>query len=124
MINLLKNRDCTALDPAAEFYITIYGNIAQSESENISANIYWGKEQAARDGKVAFSYGRCLGYRKGTDGQPEIVPEEAETVKIIYDRYLKDNSRLFNISKNPYSYEKKKYGQVILYALFCLTKNT
>lgn len=52
----------------------------------------WGKEQAAKDGKVAFSYGRFLGYRKGADGQPEIIPEEAVTVKIIYDRYLKGDS--------------------------------
>ena len=36
--------------PGAEFYITIYGSIAQSESENISANIKWGKAQAAREG--------------------------------------------------------------------------
>ncbi len=79
-------------DPGAEFYITIYGSIAQSESENISANVRWGKEQAAKEGKVAFSYGRFLGYRKGADGQPEIVPEEAEIVKIIYDRYLKGDS--------------------------------
>lgn len=79
-------------DPGAEFYITIYGSIAQSESENISANVRWGKEQAAKDGKVAFSYGRFLGYRKGANGQPEIIPEEAVTVKIIYDRYLKGDS--------------------------------
>lgn len=79
-------------DPSAEFYITIYGSIAQSESENTSANVRWGKEQAAKEGKVAFPYGRFLGYRKGADGQPEIIPEEAVTVKIIYDRYLKGDS--------------------------------
>lgn len=33
---------------AAEFYITIYESIAQSESENISANVRWGKEQSAK----------------------------------------------------------------------------
>lgn len=32
-----------SIDPASEFYITIYGSIAQSESENISANVKWGK---------------------------------------------------------------------------------
>lgn len=36
-------------NPGAEFYITIYGSIAQSESENISANVRWGKEQAAKE---------------------------------------------------------------------------
>ena len=74
--------------PGAEFYITIYGSIAQSESENISANIKWGKAQAAREGKVVFRYKNFLGYRKGEDGQPEIVPEEAETIRFIYDLSL------------------------------------
>ena len=74
--------------PGAEFYITIYGSIAQSESENISANIKWGKAQSAKEGKVIFQYKNFLGYRKGEDGQPEIVPEEAETIRLIYDRFL------------------------------------
>lgn len=42
--------------PGAEFYITIYGSIAQSESENISANVKWGKAQSAKEGKVNFHY--------------------------------------------------------------------
>ena len=49
-------------DPGAEFYITIYGSIAQSESENISTNVKWGKAQSARDGKVSFHYKNFLGY--------------------------------------------------------------
>lgn len=78
--------------PGAEFYITIYGSIAQSESENISANIKWGKAQSAKKGKVIFQYKNFLGYRKGEDGQPEIVPEEAETIRLIYDRFLAGDS--------------------------------
>lgn len=39
-----------SIDPASEFYITIYGSIAQSESENISANVKWGKAQSAKQG--------------------------------------------------------------------------
>lgn len=78
--------------PGAEFYITIYGSIAQSESENISANIKWGKAQSAKEGKVIFQYKNFLGYRKGEDGQPKIVPEEAETIRLIYDRFLAGDS--------------------------------
>jgi len=84
-------------DPGAEFYITIYGSIAQSESENTSANVRWGKEQAAKEGKVIFSYKNFLGYKQGLDGKPEIIPEEAEIIKIIYDRFLKGDS-LINIA--------------------------
>lgn len=79
-------------DPGAEFYITIYGSIAQSESENISANVKWGKAQSARDGKVSFHYKNFLGYRKGEDGQPEIDPEQAEIVRRIYKRFLAGDS--------------------------------
>lgn len=82
----------------AEFYITIYGSIAQSESENISANVKWGKAQSAKEGKVSFHYKNFLGYRQGDDGNPEIEPEEAKTVKLIYERYLMGDS-LVGIAK-------------------------
>ena len=81
-----------SIEKGSEFYITVYGSIAQSESENISANVKWGKEQAAREGNVSFHYKNFLGYRKGTDGKPEIVPEEAETIQYIYKRFLAGDS--------------------------------
>ncbi len=79
-------------DPGAEFYITIYGSIAQSESENISANVKWGKAQSAREGKVSFHYKNFLGYRRGEDGKPIIDPEQAVIVKRIYERFLAGDS--------------------------------
>ncbi len=79
-------------DPGAEFYITIYGSIAQSESENISANVKWSKAQSAKDGKVSFNYKRFLGYRKGEDGNPEIDPEQAAIVRLIYEKFLAGDS--------------------------------
>ena len=78
--------------PGAEFYITIYGSIAQSESENISANVKWGKARSAKEGNVPFHYKNFLGYRKGADGKPEIDPDEAETVRFIYERFLAGDS--------------------------------
>lgn len=78
--------------PGAEFYITIYGSIAQSESENMSANIIWGKAQSAKEGNVAFHYKNFLGYRKGADGKPEIDPEQAAVVRRIYERFLAGDS--------------------------------
>lgn len=79
-------------DPGAEFYITIYGSIAQSESENISHNVAWGKAQSAKEGNVFFSYKSFLGYRKGTDGKPEIDPEQAVIVRSIYEQFLAGKS--------------------------------
>ena len=40
------------------------------------------------EGKVSFQYKNFLGYRKGADGQPEIVPEEAAIVERIYEMFL------------------------------------
>ncbi len=79
-------------DPGAEFYITIYGSIAQSESENISHNVAWGKAQSAKEGNVFFAYKSFLGYRKGADGKPEIDPEQAVIVRSIYEQFLAGKS--------------------------------
>lgn len=81
-----------SIDPASEFYITIYGSIAQSESENISANVKWGKAQSAKQGNVPFQCKHFLGYTKKADGEIEIVPEEAEIIREIYERYLSGES--------------------------------
>ena len=81
-----------SLDNGAEFYITIYGCIAQSESENMSSNIIIGQTQSHKDGKAAFHCKRLLGYTRSETGQIEIVPEQAEIVKRIYDRFLAGDS--------------------------------
>lgn len=86
-------------DTGAEFYITIYGSIAQSESENISANVRWGIQQRAKDGKVHFAYSRFLGYKEGPDGKPMIDEKQADTVKFIFNEYLLGSS-LADIAKS------------------------
>ena len=76
------------LDSKGELLITIMSSIAQEESRNISQNVTWGKRTRFADGKFALPYAQFLGYRKGPDGLPEIVPEEAETVRNIYAWFL------------------------------------
>lgn len=87
-----EEQNLHSIDPASEFYISIHGSIAQSESENISHNVAWGKARSAKEGNVSFSYKSFLGYRKGADGKPEIVPEQAVTVRQIYERFLSGRS--------------------------------
>lgn len=41
-----------------------------------------------KHGKFAFPYGRIIGYRKGADGKPEIIPEQAEIIRLIFNSYL------------------------------------
>ena len=76
------------LDSKGELLITIMSSLAQEESRSISENVTWGQRKRFADGKVSMPYRSFLGYRKGKDGQPEIVPEEAEIVKRIYAMFM------------------------------------
>ena len=87
-----EEQNLHSIDPSSEFYISIYGSVAQSESENISHNVAWGKARSAKGGNVFFAYKSFLGYRRGADGKPEIDPEQATTVRRIYDRFLAGDS--------------------------------
>ena len=76
-------------DPKCEMMLTIMSSLAQEESRSISENVRWGKQKSMRDGKVTLAYSRFLGYKKGEDGRPEIVEEEAVIIRQIYDLFLK-----------------------------------
>ena len=95
---IFEKENINTLTMTSEFMIALYGSFAQAESESISKNILWGKEKAYREGKVNFQYKHLLGYKKGADGKPEIVPEEAETVRSIFNLYL-DGYTLLNIAQ-------------------------
>ena len=75
-------------DSKGELLLTIMSSLAQEESRSISENITWGKRKQFADGKVSLPYKQFLGYRKGTNGLPEIVPEEAEIVRLIYRMFI------------------------------------
>jgi DNA invertase Pin-like site-specific DNA recombinase len=102
-IRLLKEHgifvwfDKEAIDTAdakGELLITLMSSLAQEESRSISENVTWGKRKAMADGKVQMTYKTFLGYEKGEDGEPKIVPEEAETVRLIYKMFLNGYSAL------------------------------
>ena len=76
------------LDSKGELLITIMSSLAQEESRSISENVTWGQRKRFADGKVSLPYSHFLGYKKGEDGLPEIVPEEAEIVRFIYRSYM------------------------------------
>ena len=83
-----EKENINTLTESSEFLVTLFSGFAQAESESLSKNVAWGKEKSAKAGNVHFQYKKMLGYRKGEDGQPEIMPEEAAIVRRIYRRYL------------------------------------
>ncbi len=79
-----EKEDINTLDSKGEFLITLMSSLAEEESRSISENITWGQRKRFADGRYSMPYKQFLGYKKGADGCPEIVEEEAETVKLIY----------------------------------------
>ena len=85
---LFEKENINSLPPDSEFMITIYGAMAQSESESISGNVKWGKKRAMEAGKVSIAYKNLYAYEKGADGRPAPIPAQAEIVQELYARYL------------------------------------
>lgn len=87
------------LDSKGELLITIMSSLAQEESRSISENVTWGQRRRFAEGKISLPYNHFLGYRKGEDGLPEIVPEEAEIVRFIYRSFI-DGQTIYAIAKS------------------------
>lgn len=89
---IFEEQNINSIYPESEFLIALHAAFAQSESESISANVRWGKRQSIKDGKVTFQYKTMLGYEKGPDGAPVVIPEEAEIICRIFEWYLAGRS--------------------------------
>ncbi|MDD3881738.1 MAG: recombinase family protein [Eubacteriales bacterium] len=76
------------MDSKGELLITIMSSLAQEESRSISENVTWGQRKRFADGKVSMPYKQFLGYEKGEDGKPCIVPEQAKIIKMIYRLFV------------------------------------
>ena len=91
---LFEKENINSLDCTSEVILTILSSLAQEELISLSANVKMGKRMAMKQGKDFFPYSTIYAYKKGEDGKPEIIPEEAEVVRQIYRRYLAGDSVL------------------------------
>ncbi|MCD7778605.1 MAG: recombinase family protein [Clostridiales bacterium] len=69
-----------------ELMLSILASFAQEESKSISENTKWAKKKRMEKGKPNGGF-RTYGY-KWNGEKFEIVPEEAEVVKLIFSNYL------------------------------------
>lgn len=84
-----EKENINTLDNAGgELLITIMSSFAQEESRSISENVTWGCRKRFSDGKVSVGYKNFLGYEKGPDGRPKVVPAQAEVVRKIYRLFI------------------------------------
>lgn len=113
----------------SELYLVIYAGFAQSESESISKNVTWTFRKKFEEGIPVFHYKKLLGYRKGEDGHPEIVPEEAMIVERIFNMYLAGNplETIANVLQveNPqfegkkFTYSKQMIKNILINEKYC-----
>ena len=93
---LFEKENINSLPPDSEFMITMYGAMAQSESESISGNIRRGRQMHANVGTLKVPCHRLYGYKKDENEKFCIIPEQAEVVREIYERY-KNGASLRNL---------------------------
>lgn len=90
--------------------ITVLSAVAEIERENILVQTMEGRKQKAREGKWnggQAPFGYTLDSKKGI---LIVNPEEAEIVKIIYDKFVNEGMGLDAVSNylNQHGYVKKK----------------
>jgi len=82
---IFERENISSFDGKGELMMTILASFAQEESRSISDNVKWGIRRGFERGRMnAFV---IYGYR-AVNGRLEIVPEEAEIVKLIFKNYL------------------------------------
>lgn len=87
-----EKENINTLDGTSEVILTILSSLAQEELNSLSGNVKMGKRMAMKEGKVSFQYERMYGYCKGGDGDPEIIPDQAEVIRRIFHSYLSGRS--------------------------------
>ena len=71
--------------------VDLYATFNQAESQNKSDNIKFGLRRRMKSGKTMLNHSQFLGYTKGPDGVLQVVPEEAEIVRKIFNLYVQGN---------------------------------
>ncbi len=74
--------------PSQNLKFNLLATIAQYQREEIAENVQFGMSQRAREGK--WNGGQLLGY-KTVDKELIVIPEEAGTVKLIFEKYVNEN---------------------------------
>ena len=93
---------------SGKLMISILSDVAELERENILVQTMEGRKQKAREGKWNGGFAP-YGY-KLEDGELIIAEDEAETIRLIFDKYIHTNLGANGIADylNTHGYKKKK----------------
>lgn len=84
---VFEKENISTFQPASELYLTIAASIAENELQVDSERQQWSVRHRYENGWISIGHGMC-GYRMLPDNTLEIIPEEAEIIRRIFDMYL------------------------------------
>lgn len=82
---LFQNDNINTLDTDSEFRLVVMAGVAQDEVRKLSERLKFGFRQSIKNGHV-LGNNRLWGYDK-KDCKLTIIPEQAETVRLIFELY-------------------------------------
>ena len=82
-----EEQNLDSLKAENETLLGFFSVMAQSESESISANVKWGIQKRMMNGTYKIQYD-MFGLREDKDGNPIIVEEQAQTLRMLYRMFL------------------------------------
>ena len=107
-----------------ELMVSVSGSLAQQESMSISQNIRTGYRRRMERGEFIAS-SPPYGYRNAGGGRLEIVPEEAEVIRWVFESYLNGQGIVTIAEEMNRRGVPKKHGEAawIPYAVACWLRN-
>ncbi len=107
-----------------ELMVSVSGSLAQQESMSISQNIRMGYRRRMEQGEFIAS-SPPYGYRNAGGGRLEIVPEEAEVIRWVFESYLNGQGIVTIAEEMNRRGVPKKHGEAawIPYAVACWLRN-
>ena len=107
-----------------ELMVSVSGSLAQQESMSISQNIRMGYRRRMERGEFIAS-SPPYGYRNAGGGRLEIVPEEAEVIRWVFESYLNGQGIIAIAEEMNRRGVPKKHGEAawIPYAVACWLRN-
>lgn len=83
-----EKENIDTLDSRGELMLTILSALAQDESRSTSDNIRWAIQKKFQQGVDVTNLNTMLGYEFDENREWKINPEQAQTVRYIYKKYL------------------------------------
>lgn len=89
-----QNENISSDNPGSELYLSMFGAVAQAESDGKSENIKWGIKRAKKDPNSKYNNRKFYGYDHDGEGKLVVNEEQAAVVREIYSLYLNGKSVL------------------------------